>query len=250
MDFIILKMLAFVLIMTRVCAALAICPIFSWKSIPKTVLVPMMVMISLFFGMKFELNIDPENVEVLQALLLISHEAIYGLSLGLISLVLFSVVRVAGKFIERQVGLRMGKMLNPLTDDTSAPIAMILEVVFILLILSVNGHHAFLIMLEKSYEAFPIGVCPSIELMYEGVIAASSTMFVLALRLSAPIMAAFILLLVILAVMAKMAPEMNILFLSLPIRVGLGLVLLTIFVPHVQTYFDEFMMWMNKLLPL
>ncbi len=84
----------------------------------------------------------------------------------------------------------------------------------------------------------------------EGVIKAGSTMFLLGLRLAGPMLAAFLLLMVVLAVLARMVPEMNILFISLPLRVGLGLLMAAIFLPFLNGFVAEFADWMGKLLPL
>ncbi len=70
------------------------------------------------------------------------------------------------------------------------------------------------------------------------------------LKLSAPILAASLLLMVVLAVFARMIPEMNILFISMPARIGLGLFMVAIFLPFINTFVAEFADWMNKLLPL
>jgi flagellar biosynthesis protein FliR len=58
------------------------------------------------------------------------------------------------------------------------------------------------------------------------------------------------LLLIVLAILARIVPEMNILFISLPFRVGLGLVMAAIFLPFVSGFVSEFADWMGKLLPL
>ncbi len=75
-------------------------------------------------------------------------------------------------------------------------------------------------------------------------------MFLLGLRLAAPMLAAFLLLMVVLAVLARMVPEMNILFISLPLRVGLGLLMAAIFLPFINGFVAEFADWMGKLLPV
>jgi flagellar biosynthetic protein FliR len=83
-----------------------------------------------------------------------------------------------------------------------------------------------------------------------GVIKAGSAMFIAGLRLAAPILAAFLLLMVVLAVLARIVPEMNILFISLPLRVGLGLLMTTVALPFINGFVAEFADWMRKLLPL
>ena len=82
------------------------------------------------------------------------------------------------------------------------------------------------------------------------MMAALSTMLILGLKMSAPILASFLLLMVILAILARVAPQMNILFLSLPVRVGLGMLMVGIFLPFVNNFIKEFALWMDKLIPV
>jgi flagellar biosynthetic protein FliR len=87
-------------------------------------------------------------------------------------------------------------------------------------------------------------------LLASGVVKAGSTMFLLGLRLAAPMLAAFLLLMVVLAVLARMVPEMDILFISFPLTVGLGLLMAALFLPLINAFLGEFAEWMGKLLPL
>jgi flagellar biosynthetic protein FliR len=127
---------------------------------------------------------------------------------------------------------------------------MFMEMIFILLFLSVNGHHLLLLIISRSYEAFPSGQIPTIPHLAEGVAQAGSAMLIAGLRLAAPILAAFLVLLVILGVFARIMPDMNILFISMPLRVGLGLLMAGIFLPFINGFLSEFAELMGKLLPL
>jgi len=55
---------------------------------------------------------------------------------------------------------------------------------------------------------------------------------------------------VVLAILARIAPETNILFLSLPLRVGLGLIMVGIFLPFINQFVMDFAQWINKIMPL
>ena len=105
-------------------------------------------------------------------------------------------------------------------------------------------------IISRSYEAFPAGSVPTIPVLAEGIVSAGSTMLMAGLKLAAPILAAFLVLMVILAVLARMVPEMNILFISLPMRVGLGLLMVVVFLPFISTFVTEFADWMGKLVPV
>lgn len=250
MDIMIEYFLPFFLIFTRVAAFMFTAPVFSWRVVPINIKIAMVVLVSVFFSINIEPDAQLYQVHFLTSLLLIANEAIYGLCLGLISSALFYVVRIGGRIIERQMGLTMANILDPLTGENAQPLAMMLEMIFILLFLSINGHHIFLVMISKSFDAFSVGVVPSIEALYTGVIKSTSVMLLLALRLSAPILAAFLILMVVLAILARIAPEMNILFLSLPVRVGLGLLMAAIFVPYLSSYLKEFEDFLSRLIPV
>jgi len=163
---------------------------------------------------------------------------------------LFAAVRFSGRIIEREMGLAMAEILDPLTGERTQPVGSLLEMIFVLLFLSANGHHLFMMVIARSYDTFPVGSIPTIPVLAGGVVKAGSVMFMVSLKLAAPMLAAFILLMIILAVLARILPEMDILFISLPLRVGLGLLMMAIFVPFVYSFVSEFADLMSKLLPV
>jgi len=250
MTLMIEKVLAFVMVLTRISAFFMVLPVFGWRSIPVRIKVGLTVLVAIFFSVITPLVIEPKRVSVLEAILLIANEAIYGLALGLVAAIVFSAVKLSGRIIERQMGLAMAQILDPLTGERAQPLGSLLEMIFLILFLSANGHHLLLLIISRSYEAFPAGSIPTVPVLTVGVIKAGSTMLIAGLKLAAPMLAAFLLLMVVLAVLARIVPEMNILFISLPLRVGLGLLMVTIFLPFINAFVAEFADWMGKLLPL
>jgi flagellar biosynthetic protein FliR len=243
-------LLRFILVLTRISAFFLILPVFGWKAIPLQTKVALTMLLSIFFAIVAPAGVDPEGVSTLSALLLLAGEATYGLALGLIVVLLFSVVKLSAHFVERQMGFNMAHVLDPLTNEEGKPLGTLVEMLFILMFLSVNGHHLFLLIISKSFEAFPAGVAPSINVLTEGVISAGSAMLVASLRLAAPALAAFLVLMVTLALLARLVPEMNILFISMPMRIGMGLIMTSVFLPFVNGFITEMAEWMAKLLPL
>ena len=244
------KLLGFVMVLTRISAFFLVIPVFGWQSIPIRIKVAMTVMLAIFFSMITPVPIVTGRVSTAEAVLLIANEATYGLALGLVAAFVFAAVKFSGRIIERQMGLAMAEILDPLTGERAQPLGSLLEMIFIMLFLSANGHHLFLLIISRSYESFPAGSIPTIPVLTEGIIQAGSTMLIHGLKLAAPILAAFLLLMVVLAVLARVVPEMNILFISLPLRVGLGLLMVAIFLPFISSFVGEFAKLMSKLLPL
>lgn len=244
------RLLGFAMVLTRISGFFMLLPVFGWTTIPVRVKVAMTILIAIFFSIMTPFSIDSQHVSLPEAILLIANEATYGLALGLMVVVMFSVVKLSGRIIERQMGLLMAQIVDPLTGERTQPLGSLLEMIFVILFLSANGHHLFLLIVSRSYEAFPAGSTPTVAVLATGVIRASSTMFVAALRLAAPMLAAFLVLMIVLAVLARIVPEMNILFISMPLRVGLGLLMAAMFLPFINGFVAEFAEWMGKLLPL
>jgi flagellar biosynthetic protein FliR len=224
------NILGFMLVFTRVGAFFSVSPVFSWNAIPVRTKTAIAILVSLFFASINTCPVRSQDIHFVQVILLLANEALYGLALGYIAVVLFSTV--------------------PLSGENAQPVSMIMEMIFILLFLSANGHHIFLIAVSKSYETFPIATIPDIAKLTESVITAGSTMFTLALKMAVPILAAFLLMMVVLAILARIAPETNILFLSLPLRVGLGLLMVGIFLPFINQFVTEIAQWLDKIMPI
>jgi len=250
MELMIEKLLGFVLVVTRLSAFFLVLPVFGWKSIPMRIKASMTILTGIFFSMITRLPFDASKIHELEAALLIANEALYGLALGLTASVVFSAVKLSGRIIERQMGMAMAQVMDPLTGERAQPLSSLLEMIFIILFLSANGHHLLLLIIARSYESFPLGRIPEISLLAGGVIKAGSVMLLAGLRMAAPLLAAFLLLMVVLGVLARVVPEMNILFISLPLRVGLGLLMVVIFLPLISKFVSEFAGWMGEVLVL
>lgn len=250
MELITSELLGFALVVTRISAFFLVAPVFGWRSIPVRIKVAVTVLLGIFFSVTGLSHFEPVQVTTIEAVLLLAKEAGYGFALGLTASILFSVVRLGGRIIERQMGLAMAQVLDPFTGERSQPLGSLLEMIFILIFLAANGHHLFLLLIERSYEAFPAGHTPTTAVLAGGIVSATSAMLTAALRLSAPILAAFIVLLVSLAILARIVPEMNILFISFPLRVGLGLCMVALFMPFIESFVSEFAKLMSKLTPI
>jgi flagellar biosynthetic protein FliR len=249
-DLMLAIVLGFTLVLTRISAFFVSLPIFGWPAIPMPIKGLIAFILSLFFYFCKPMAVDPAGLSTPGAMVLLGGEAIYGMALGLIAAMLFAVVQLSGRIAEQQMGMTMSEIVDPLRGEETGELSSLLEMVFILLFLSANGHHLLLLIISKSYDAFPTGTVPTLNLLVEGVVSASSAMLIAGLRLAAPLLGAFLVLMVTLAMLARLVPEMDILTVTLPARVALGLFLMAGFLPFVGGFVTEFADWMAKLLPI
>jgi flagellar biosynthesis protein FliR len=244
------KLLGFVMVMTRISAFFLIAPVFGTPSIPVTIKVAATVLLSVFFSLINPPIAAAHQASTIQAMLLLGSEATYGLALGIIASVLFTTVKLAGRIIEDQMGLTMAEILDPLTDEQGLPVATLLELVFTIAFLAANGHHLLLKVLQHSFELFPAGNMPSIVTLTGNIYEATAMMLAASLQLAVPILAALLLLMVILAILARIVPDMDIFFISFPLRIALGFVMLIVLVPFIDEFVSETAKMMAKLLPM
>ncbi len=244
------KLLSFAMVLTRVSAFFLVVPVFSWETIPMTIKVAATVLLSFFFSLTNPSIMAVEHCSSVQAMLLLGGEATYGLALGAIANIIFSTVKLSGRIVEDQMGFSMAEILDPLTQEQSQPLASLMEMIFVIAFLSANGHHLLLRVIQRSYELFPAGKIPAMSVLAGNLVEATSMMLTAGLQIAAPILAAMLVLLVALAILSRMVPEMDIFFISFPLRIALGLIMLILFVPFIDEFVGETAHLMAKILPM
>ena len=176
------------------------------------------------------------------------REILCGAALGMAAALVFNAIEQGGVLIGRQMGFAMASILDPSTGQQTQPFGVYLEVVFTMLFLGAGGHHLLLQLIGRSYQVLPPGGEIDFGVLASGVLTAGSTMLVFALKLAAPVLAGFLILAVVLGVLARVLPEMNILMTSLPLRVLVGLMLAAAMVPLLQSFTEDLAGWLNRFL--
>lgn len=243
-------MLGFFMVLVRTSAFFLVGPILGARIIPVQFRMAIVLMLSIFFAAMSPGRFDHMTVSMVEVVILLSLEAVYGLAFGLIVILIFSVVKIAARIVEHQMGFVMAQTFDPLSSEDAQPLSLLMEMLFILLFFSANGHHTLVMILNQSFKVFPVGSSPDMSLLLDSVVKAGSSMLLAGLRLSAPVLCAFLLLMATLAVFARIMPDMDILFLSMPLRAGLGLLFCGMAMPFVLEFVTEFSSWMGKLLPI
>jgi flagellar biosynthetic protein FliR len=241
--------LPFMLLLGRVSAFIAVLPIFSWSGIPMVVRVGLAMVITVFLNLTMPMPVIPEAYQALgPAAILMAKEVVTGLALGLAANFLFLAVKQAAAIMALQIGFGDAGVIDPSMGEEADVLEIFFEIAFAIFFLACDGHHFLLSLISKSYQAFPLLTLPDIGVLAGGLLEASGMMMLLALKLAAPLLASFVILSVVLGVLARVLPEMNILVMSYPLRVGMGLFLASAILPSLNNYASEFAMLMNKFL--
>ncbi len=171
-----------------------------------------------------------------------------GTGLGPFGTLCFLAVQQGGRIAGMQMGFADAGIIDPGQGERSQPVSLFIEMTFILFYLVAGGHQVLIMIIARSYDVVPVGQALDIGGLLETLVMTGSTMMVFGLKLAAPVLAAFILLAVVLAILSKVLPEMNILMTSFPIRVGMGLLMAAAIIPMFDSFTTELLKRMNLFL--
>jgi flagellar biosynthetic protein FliR len=247
-DIFTVRMAAFVLLLARIAAFVMVLPILGSTTVPVRVRVGTALVLTLAFAAAMPPTVPAAGGQWLGMSLAMVRETLTGVALGLAVGIVFVAAGQAGRIMRRQMGLAIAEVYDPLTGEQGAPLGALLQMAFVLLFLAAGGHLLLLGLIDRSFAAFPVGTGPTAEAMMRGVLEAGSLMLEFALTLAAPILAAFLLLAIVLGIFARVVPEMNILFMSLPLRVGLGLLMTAAVLPSFRTFNGQLADWIRRFL--
>ena len=213
----------FVLVLVRVSTMFFMMPIFDSRTIPMTVKACISLMLAWCLAPVVHLSPDIFPVTTLGFFILVLQEVLVGIILSLLLKLVFAGLQVAGQMVGVQMGLSVANIMDPQTGVQSVIVAQFAYMIALLLFLVANGHHAILRALYESFEILPPGTLVLNGTLYKIVMLMGHEMFVLSIKLMAPVMAILFLSQVGLGILAKLVPQINMLMVSFSLNVALGL---------------------------
>ena len=219
---------AILLVLVRMSGLFILSPVFGRQNMPALFKVGFAFFLTLIYiSANGDLSVDYQDSMVLYVIFVMKELAV-GIIMGYVTYIIMSGIYLAGQIIDNQIGFGFANVLDPITNIQVPLTSNFYYTYIILIFLLINGHHMIIRALFYSYEVISLGQLTfSSGIMAElGTIMAE--MFGIALRLSAPIIAAVFIADVVLGVLSKTIPEMNVFMLGMPIKVFLGLLIITI----------------------
>ncbi len=170
-------------------------------------------------------SLPSNNDALFQAAL---SELILGATLALGILLAFGAFSVAGRLLDVQIGFGMAQVFDPVSNHPIPILTSLFEKIAVLVFFLVNGHHALLRGVAYSLERFPVGAFWSLAAAAGPLLKQVSGLFSLGFALAAPVVFSILLVEMALGVIARNLPQINIFMLGLPIKILVGLTLLSL----------------------
>lgn len=165
--------------------------------------------------------------------LLVARELAIGLSLAFVVRALVAGVEFAGHLSGYQIGFSYGATIDPQSGVRNTMLATLYGSLATLAFLAVNGHHALIRALAASYAGLPIGAGRVDESLLAAVREILGLVFVVGVRLAAPVVAALLIVELAVGLIARAAPTLTFNVIGYPLRVIVGLALVALLLPAV-----------------
>tara|TARA_B100000900_G_C20447041_1_gene661523 strand:+ start:164 stop:976 length:813 start_codon:yes stop_codon:yes gene_type:complete len=191
-------------------------PLFGYR------IIPLQARIVISFAISFLIynKIDIPNIESLAGLLLFSVilvELLIGVTSGLLLTILFSASNIAGEKIAASTGLAFAGLIDPESGSQTPVLSQILSLFMIVVFLSLDGHLLAISVILESYNILPIGSTNINLNMIKLGIDAGGLMFKFGALIMLPIVVGITLLNVIIGIVTRSAPTLNLFSFGFPI---------------------------------
>lgn len=234
---IIQSMIVLILIFVRMTALLILTPMFNNKNVPSMAKIGFIFFLSYAIMPIVIVNTDFYVLEFLDLIKYIVIEFVNGIAFGFVILFSFSFIYMAGLLVDRNIGFAMVSVINP-QDESQIPISANVYFLFLMLIFfTSNLHHRLIEAIIKTYQIIPLGVSVinyKLVYFYTDLIAQA---FIVGVQIAAPFILTILVANVILGLLSKAMPGMNVFLIGLPLKVLVGLIT---FIIVIQYYYDVF----------
>jgi flagellar biosynthetic protein FliR len=218
------QMQGFFWVLIRISTLFFLLPIFGGRNIPVLWKAGLSFVIAVVLTpvVPIPANLPVSAPEIILGIL---SEVLMGTILGMTVRIFFAATEMGGQFMSFQMGFSMARAVDPQTGAPSTVLTQFLYIFGLLLFFAMNGHHMFIRIIASSFYSVPpnnISFQPAIG---RELIKAGASMFVLGVKIAAPILVALFLSNLCLGIIARTVPQVNILMVGFPINLCIGLVL-------------------------
>ncbi len=236
----------FLLVLLRVGALMVVAPIFGhrhWLARAKVGLALMVAVV--LFPMVADQPLDLPTGIFPYAFLMV-REVLMGVVLGFTVLLLFVAIQFAGQLAGLQMGFGIVNVIDPQSSNQVSIIGQFLNILAILLLLTLDGHHMILSGLVTSFETIPLGGVSFQDGLMFKLMDLTAQVFIIAVKISAPILMALFLVTAAMGVLARTVPQMNVFLIGFPLQIGVGLAALVIALPLFSVFFERLLVHTNR----
>jgi flagellar biosynthetic protein FliR len=175
---------------------------------------------------------------------LLAKEVLVGFTLGFVASLVFEAVQVAGRIADFQRGSTMGELYAPQIQSRVSELGQFKLQLAIVLFIAIGAHRLFIGALLRSFDFIPAigfpkltaGWSPAAEL----IVVMTGSVLSIGLQLAAPVVIALLLTDLFFGIINRVAPQVNVFFLSMPVKMLVGVIVVLIILPLLALRMEYF----------
>lgn len=226
------KLILFLLIFVRTAGIFTLTPIFGAHQVPAHVRLAVALALTIVF-LPMAAPVESLPVEVLPLAIMVVREALVGLSIGFVISMVFSAIEMAGHIVDLNAGFAFASLVDPTSGVNTALAGRLHNMLAGLLFFVTNSHHLMIKGLADSFTVAPVGTLSVNPNVAGGMTELFTALFLVAIRIAVPVMAAVFLADLALAIAARVVPQMNVLIVGFPLKLGVGMIAMIFAMPIV-----------------
>ncbi|MCU0227588.1 MAG: flagellar biosynthetic protein FliR [Bryobacterales bacterium] len=201
-------LLLYGLVMARFSIAVSLAPFLGGRAVPAQARVGLAAVITLLVAPHL---VAPTEVSPIAALALLAKEVVIGAILGYLAQLVFLAIEMAGALIDNQRGMNQISLYTPQLQGPASLLGMLQVQAAIALFVTFDGHLYFLRALTDSFTALPAATLPTLRAgglaIADLVTRLTADLFVIAVRIAAPVLLALFLVDIVFGVFNRMAAQ-------------------------------------------
>jgi len=229
----------FFLVFFRISAMLMTIPFFSSRNIPLLFKVGLAVCMSVLMVPLLEGTSLIMTQSILVLMLRLIGEIAIGVIIGLAVQMIFTAVQMAGQLVGFQMSFAIANVVDPAGGNQVPLLSQFTNVLAMLLFLATNAHHLLLRTLTESFHLIPPLGFHYRQAMVEQIMVLAGNMFVVAIKLGAPIIIVLLLTSVAMGLMARTVPQMHVFIVAMPLKIAVGFIFLGLAMPYMSAFLGQ-----------
>ncbi len=228
---------AFLLILVRITGFVFTAPFFSLRNVPNRVKIGLAIFMTaiLFYTVPFT---SPEYESVIDYSIIIIKEALAGAIMGFFANIAYQILSFAGQMIDTEIGFSMINEIDPTSQVQTTITANLYGYMVLLMMFITNLHHYFIRAIIDSFQIIGLGEVIINTNIYKLMITFITDYFIIGFRIVLPVFAAILVVNTILAILVKIAPQMNMFVIGMQLKIFVGLFVMILIIDMVPSVAD------------
>ncbi|MBD7909831.1 MULTISPECIES: fused FliR family export protein/FlhB family type III secretion system protein [Clostridium] len=223
--------LAIFLILVRITTFFFVVKIFYPRGTPVILKAALGIILSLAVASRIDSKVVLEISNNYMLVVAIVSEVMSGLILGYIINVIFEIVKMAGAFMDAQLGLSMMSMLNPSDNSNSTLLSNLSYYMAAVIFFIVDGHHVLIKCIITSFDVVHVGQSILYGDTFYIILDSFIKYFIIGVRIAIPIIIIGLITDLSMSLVSRTVPAINVMVLGMPVRLAVGLITFVVFLP-------------------